>query len=381
MPISKPCLAVVCLLAPICVGCQSGGSFAMKDMWPWGKKDGAETSVAGTNYPQTPAQLAQPAETSMASQTYGPAAPVQGNPYAANPAASLPGSYAGAPAAGGAGLYDNGYAGYPTPTQPPLANQAMPAAAGGYPLADPNAMAQNPYATQPSFTPPAQQIPEQQPAYSDYSHMGMQPPATGDTIAAGGTMPPGGAMPAVGTAPTYPSGNMAANPYAAPDYTADARGAAGYANPAATMPAATQPYPGQQPGMAAPPSAFNNPVPQQATPPAQGGYTADPMGFQPGNTGYQPANNGFAPPGVQPYSSPGGNYQMPGVPGRSEAPYRPGSTGDYRSRAAASSGGATVSPASYEASPDELTPETAPTNPIGASAPAATASPIPTSVN
>src|SRR4051812_40682479 len=158
MRISKPCLMVVCLLAPLCVGCQSGGSFAMKDMWPWGKKAGAESSVAGgTNYPQTPAQMAQAPDASMPSQSYGaPGAVPQSNPYAGQPPSSmLPGSYAGAPTGEGAGLYDNSqpYTGYPTSSQP----APQVAQGGGYPLTDPNTgMAQNQYAgAAPSFTPPA----------------------------------------------------------------------------------------------------------------------------------------------------------------------------------------------------------------------------------
>lgn len=335
MRMSRLWLAVICLVAPIFTGCTStGNSFAMKSpsWWPWGKKDLAETSVAGAN-PQLPSQSVNP-DSALAATGYGvPHTPNSGYPGYTPPQTT--GAYTGAPQGypttppGGSyannSLYEASPAGYAN-QYPTAGTPAMPAS---YPQTDPttgNVALQNQYqnadyarAADPSMGGYGAAANPMSAGYNEYTTPAAQP-----QMAAAPQTPAAGMSPNPYAIPEQP------NPYGAPSYqTADARGSAAYG--AATAPA----YP-QQPAMPATQApaypAATDPMagaaqpwnPSAAAPPAaQSGYTADPMGYQPSQTGFAPGATGYQPAGVPAYQPPAGTYQPPA------GEYRPGGTGTY----------------------------------------------------
>ncbi|MBX9790939.1 MAG: hypothetical protein K2Y37_18630 [Pirellulales bacterium] len=379
-------------------GCTSGGfsTASMPSWWPWGKKTPAspETGLADNGYPQSPAQQAQQGQVSP---SYGPPSygypqtdpalaygnPTYGNPTYGNTAASYTGApsapagqYAAAPGYSGTGLYDpNAAAAY--------AQQGYGAAPGAqpYPAADPsaNVALQNQYynpdyarTAQPATTDPAAAAYGYPAAgapaygaangYSDPNYASAQPTAAY----------PASAYPSTG-APADPSA-AAASPYGgAAAYTADTR----TGMPAATQGAPEVPAQGAYPAYAPEATTINGSAWSNTTVP--GAQPTDPtMTPAPGHTGYTPGSNGYQPSGVPAYQSPAPMYQSnpnAGAPAsgassgtRSATPYRPGSTGDYRSSGAATFRAATpageyvpsagVAPASYEAASAPEAPAT-----------------------
>ncbi len=383
----------------LATGCTSGGGFSSASMpswWPWGKKTPStpETGLADTGYPQTPAQQAQQGQVGP---SYGPPAYgypqtdpalAYGNPTYGNTAASYTGApptptaqYAAAPPAyNNAGLYDpNAAAAY---TQQGYGAPQQGYGAPQYPASDPSqpggnvamqnqyynpeyARAAQPAAADPSaaaYGYPAAAAPG---AYSDPNYAAAQP-------AAGGY--PAGAYPAT-PSPTDASGAPAPQYGGAAAYTADTRSAAPGATGAPASPEmqGAGGYPVYAPsadGTVTGGSAWSNSA--APTAPTAGDPT---MNQPPGQTGYAPGQNGYQPSGTSAYQAPAPQYQSnpnataPAAGGaRGATPYRPGSTGDYRSSGAATFRAATpggeyipsagVAPASYEAASAPEAPAT-----------------------
>jgi far upstream element-binding protein len=373
------------LMLLLATGCSSSGGFSSASMpswWPWGKKTPAapETGLADNGYPQSPAVAAQQQQ-AQPGANYGP--PAYGYPQTdpalayGNPTyGTTPASYTGAPttpapgaqpaAYGSAGLYDaNAAAAYTQPGYGAPAQQQpyYPSADQGQPAA--NVAMQNQYYNPDYARAAAPAAAPADPAAAQYGYPAAGAPAAySDPSYA--TQPPT-------TAATYPqagygtpdAGGAPVPQYGAAAYTADTRSAAPGTPGAPEMQGAGA-YPGYAPsgdGTTTGGSAWSNtaaPTAPTAVDPA--------MNQPPGQTGYVPGQNGYQPAGTSAYQAPAASYQTPGMPpaaapaaggARGATPYRPGSTGDYRSSGAntfraATPGGeyepsAGVSPASYEA--------------------------------